>query len=209
MQDTQIIKNLCLDLEALKKDARRVNNKIIKLYAEQIGQENFFYKEKYYKILGPQLANAPLTSKLHDYYNVFHFPYKELYELYRKICIVFNEHKEHNQIYYLHAWLNYQYQGEPIPAHAHWKGLFDLDECYYASFYIDAEPSTTFFKFPDGTVIEKANKNNTLCLSKDLGDAHWVDPWQGSTPRITISMNIIPQKYLQTSPFSNTWIPII
>lgn len=209
MYPTQIIRPLDLNLEALKKDARRVNNKITKLYSKQIDEENFFYKEKYYKILGPQLANAPLTSKLHDYYNVFHFPYTELYELYRRICMVFNEHKEYDQIYYLHGWLNYQLKGEPIPAHAHWKGLFNLDECYYASFYIDAEPSITNFKFPDGSIIQKENQNNTLSLSKDLGDTHWVDAWQGDTPRITISMNIIPQKYLQTSPFSNTWIPMV
>jgi hypothetical protein len=57
--------------------------------------------------------------------------------------------------------------------------------------------------------MTKINQNNTFLISEDIGDIHRVDPWTLDEPRITITMNIIPQKYLQTSPFSNTWIPII
>ena len=209
MHSTQTLVKLDIDLEALTKDCRRINNKLIKHYSKEIEQEQFFYKEKYYTVLGQQIANAPLSSKLHDHYNVFHFPYREVYILYQKVCRTFNEIKQYDDVYYLHAWLNYQQQGEPIPAHHHWKGLFGLDRTYYATYCVSAEPSVTHFKFPDGTVINKDNQNNTICYSLDVGDLHWVDPWQGDTPRITISMNIIPQDYLLTSPFSNTWIPII
>ena len=209
MHSTQTLKEFNLDLAALRKDARRINNKVLKLFAKEAESGNFFYKEKYYKVIGEQLANAPLSSKLHDYYNVFHFPYAEIYKLYQQVSQAFNSVKQYDQVYYLHAWLNYQQQGDTIPAHYHWKGLFDLDETYYATYYINAEPSTTNFKFPSGEVVVKHNKNNTLLISEDIGDIHWVDPWTLEEPRITITMNIVPQKYLQTSPFSNTWIPIV
>lgn len=209
MHNTQTLHQFDLNLEALKKDARRINTKVLKLYSKEIESGNFFYKEKYYKVLGEQLKDAPLISKLHDYYNVFHFPYAEVYKLFQEVCRAFNTVKRFDQVYYLHAWLNYQQQGDPIPAHYHWKGLFDLDETYYATYYINAEPSTTYFRFPGGAVVEKQNINNTLCISEDIGDLHWVDPWTEDESRITITMNIVPQKYLQTSPFSNTWIPII
>lgn len=197
-----------LDLEALKKDCRRVNTKILKLYSNQIDNNDFYYKKKYYDVLSKQLEDAPITSKLHDHYNLFHFPYTEIYNLYTRVCKAFNESCKYDQAYYVHAWLNYQKKGDPIPAHYHWKGLFNLDETYYASYYVNAEPGTTYFKFPDGSLTESENKNNTFLLSEDLGDIHWVEPWQLDEPRITISMNIVPQKYLLTSPFSNTWIPI-
>ena len=209
MHSTQTLHQFDLDLEALKKDARRINTKVLKLYSKEIESGNFFYKEKYYKVLGEQLKDAPLISKLHDYYNVFHFPYAEIYKLYQEICQAFNKTKRFDQVYYLHAWLNYQQQGDIIPAHYHWKGLFNLDETYYATYYINAEPSVTHFKFPGDKVITKDNQNNTFLVSEDIGDIHWVDPWTLDEPRITITMNIVPQKYLQTSPFSNTWIPII
>ena len=164
MHSTQTLKEFNLNLDALKKDARRINNKVLKLYAKEVESGNFFYKEKYYKVLSEQLANAPLSSKLHDYYNVFHFPYTEIYNLYQQICQTFNEIKKYDQIYYLHAWLNYQQQGDTIPAHYHWRGLFDLDETYYATYYVNAEPSVTNFKFPNGEVITKDNFRNFIGL---------------------------------------------
>jgi len=205
---TQILSEFDLNLEALKKDTRRINTKVLKLYSKEIENGNFFYKKKYYEVLSQQIADAPVSSKLHDYYNVFHFPYMEIYNLYKQITKTFKEQCKYDQPYYIHAWLNYQHIGETIPAHYHWNGLFNLTETYYASYYINAEGSSTHFSFPDGSIISHKNKNNTFLLSEDIGDLHWVDPWPLEEPRITISMNIVPQKYLQTSPFSNTWIPI-
>jgi len=198
---SQILTEFDLNLEALRKDARRINNKVTKLYSNEIINDNFFYKKKYYELLAKQIANAPLSSKLHDYYNVFHFPYTEIYNLYKQIVTTFRKQCRFDQPYYVHAWLNYQQKGEAIPAHYHWKGLFDLDETYYASFYVNAEPSVTHFKFPDNNIISRQNKNNTFLLSEDMGDSHWVEPWVEDEPRITISMNIVPQKYLVVSPF--------
>jgi hypothetical protein len=208
MINTQTLKEFNLNLDALKRDCRRINNKVLKLYAKEIESDNFFYKKKYYEVLSQQIADAPLTSKLHDYYNVFHFPYAEIYKLYVEISKTFKQHNKYDQVYYIHAWLNYQHQGETIPPHYHWKGLFDLDETYYGNYCVNAEPSITHYKFPDGYIIDHSNKNNTFLLSKDFGDLHYTDPWPKEEPRITISMNIVPQKYLQTSPFYNTWIPI-
>lgn len=205
----QKLHHLDLNLEALKKDARRINTKVLKLYSDKIVTNDFYAKKKYYDQLSKQIEEAPLSSKLHDHYNVFHFPYAEIYKLYKEVCRTFKETCRFDQVYYVHAWLNYQEKGQEIPAHHHWKGLFDLDETYYATYYINTDSVSTHFKFPDGTEIHQESENNTILISEDLGDIHWVDKWEKDEPRITISMNITPQKYLQTSPFSNTWIPII
>ena len=61
-------------------------------------------------------------------------------------------------MYHVVYWLNYQEKGDPIPAHYHWNGLFNLDETYYATYYINAEPSITNFKFPNDEVITKDNQ---------------------------------------------------
>jgi hypothetical protein len=37
-----------------------------------------------------------------------------------------------------------------------------------------------------------------------------VEPWTLDEPRITISMDMVPMKYIQGSPFLlNTWMPIV
>lgn len=205
MQNPIQVKELNLDLERLKRDARRINNKVCK----QLGHLEVPSDESYQATLKEQLDAAPMSSRLHDYYNVFSFPYDGIQELYVEICKFFKETCEYDQPYYIHAWLNYLQKGDSVPWHNHWGALSGLRQTYVCSAYINAEPSNTIYKFPEETYTV-ACKNNTITLYEDIGDIHMVEPWTGDEPRITISMDMVPMKYIQGSPFIlNTWMPII
>jgi len=205
MQNPIKIKHLTLDLERLKRDARRINTKVCR----QLGHLEVPSDTTYQSTLKEQLDDAPTSSRLHDYYNVFSFPYDGIQELYVEICKFFKETCEYDQPYYIHGWLNYLQKGDSVPWHNHWGALSGLDQTYVCSAYINSEPSNTIYKFPDDTYVME-NKNNTITLYEDVGDMHMVEPWTEDDPRITISMDMVPMKYIQGSPFLlNTWIPIV
>jgi len=205
MQNPIKIKHLTLDLERLKRDARRINTKVCR----QLGHLEVPNDTAYQSTLKEQLDDAPTSSRLHDYYNVFSFPYDGIQELYVEICKFFKETCEYDQPYYIHGWLNYLQKGDSVPWHNHWGALSGLDQTYVCSAYINSEPSNTIYKFPDDTYVME-NKNNTITLYEDVGDMHMVEPWTEDDPRITISMDMVPMKYIQGSPFLlNTWIPIV
>ncbi len=205
MQNPIQVKEINLDLEQLKRDCRRINTKVCK----QLGHLEVPTNKNYQATLAEQLGAAPMSSRLHDYYNVFSFPYDGINELYREVCEFFKETCEHKQPYYIHAWLNYLQKGDSVPWHNHWGALSGLRQTYVCSAYINAEPSNTIYKFPEETYTVE-NRNNTITLYEDIGDRHMVEPWTGDAPRISISMDIVPMKYIQGSPFIlNTWLPVI
>lgn len=199
-------KDTNLDLDLLKRDCRRINTKIIK----EFGHNKLLENTRYNQVLAEQLSQAPQSSKLHDFYNVFSFPYDGIYELYKEVCSFFKEVCIYNEQYYVHAWLNYQYKGESIPWHYHWKGLSGLDKTYVCTFHINANNSKTTYKFKNDNIVFINNRNNTITLYEDKGDIHMVDMWEEDEPRISISMDFVPKKYIQGSTFLiNTWLPII
>lgn len=205
MQNPIKTKQINLDLERLKRDARRINTKVCR----QLGHLEVPGDTAYQSTLKEQLDAAPMSSRLHDYYNVFSFPYSGIQELYVEICKFFKEVCEYDQPYYIHAWLNYLQKGDSVPWHNHWGALSGLRQTYVCSAYINAEPSNTIYKFPEETYTV-ACKNNTITMYEDVGDIHMVEPWTGDEPRITISMDMVPMKYIQGSPFIlNTWMPIV
>jgi hypothetical protein len=195
-----------LDLKQLTKDCRRINNKVTKAYGEQEVPQ----AKKYEHALSKQLEQAPTSSRLHDFYNVFTFPYVSINELYRKVCSEFNKINTYDNKYYVHAWLNYQQKGESIPWHNHWKALSDLDETYVASYYINTEPSVTRYKWADGKIFDHHAENNTFSIYEDEGDTHMVNEWQQDEPRIGVSMDFVPMHYIQSTPYVlNTWMPVL
>lgn len=200
------IKKIDLDLELLTRECKRINNKIIKTFK----QEDIPVNKKYQAILSEQLMNAPQSSKLHDHYNIFSFPYEGINSVYREVCVFFKQVCQYDQPYYIHAWLNYGEKNSFIPWHNHWGALSGLKETYVCTYYINAEPSTTEYKFPNGYNHVMHNKNNVISLYEDVGDTHQANPWLEDQPRITISMDMVPMKYIRLTPFlMNTWIPIL
>jgi hypothetical protein len=195
-----------LDLDRLKNDCRRIYNKVGKQYTPADVPLNKKYEEQ-----NTQLSSAPQSSHYHDLYNVFLFPYDGIHELYEKICLAFWDiNDNYEEPYYVHAWLNYQNKGQSIPWHQHWKALSGLDKTFVATFYVNAEPSTVTHEYANGHTIVRENKNNTIVIYEDTNDRHMVSTWEQDEPRITISMDIVPMKYIQGMPYVlNTWMPIL
>ena len=204
--------NLNLDKQQFIKDARRINKKVLKEY-EHIDVENAYplYQE-YQKILHDQLQGSPMSTKLHDYYNIFTFQYASTHNLYKECTQAFKEICDYNDqyMYWVHGWLNYQQPGEGIPWHYHWKKLSGMDYCYIGTYYVNAEPSITSYKFDNGFEIDRSNQDGTFVVYEDVGDVHMVEPWQGEGTRISITMEFVPMQNLQISPFPlNTWMPVV
>ena len=195
-----------LDLVRISSDCRRIQNKVTKAYTDDDIPTNRLYNE----VLNSDLQTAPASSRFHDLYNVFLFPYG-IHELYEKVCLAFwDVNDDYEEPYYIHAWLNYQQKGESIPWHYHWKGLSGLDKTFVGTFYVNAEPSITTHEFTNGKVLERVNENNTIVIYEDKGDKHMVSAWDEDTPRISISFDIVPMKYIQGMPYVlNTWMPIL
>ena len=196
-----------LDLVRISSDCRRIQNKVTKAYTDDDIPTNRLYNE----VLNSDLQTAPASSRFHDLYNVFLFPYDGIHELYEKVCLAFwDVNDDYEEPYYIHAWLNYQQKGESIPWHYHWKGLSGLDKTFVGTFYVNAEPSITTHEFTNGKVLERVNENNTIVIYEDKGDKHMVSAWDEDTPRISISFDIVPMKYIQGMPYVlNTWMPIL
>lgn len=202
--------NFDLDLESIKKDARRINTKVTREY-KHIEENNLYSKDtSYNSTLTEQLSNAPLSSKLHDYYNVFTYPYSTIPPILATIVGVFKEQCRYPHQYCVHGWLNYQSKGESIPWHHHWQNLSGLEGCYIGTYYVNAESSITTYKFDNGYTESRQNINNTFTLYEDVGDIHMVDTWQHDEPRISISMDFVPIQYIQGMKYiPNTWMPVI
>lgn len=196
-----------LDLVRISSDCRRIQNKVTKAYTDDDIPTNRLYNE----VLNSDLQTAPASSRFHDLYNVFLFPYDGIHELYERVCLAFwDVNDDYEEPYYIHAWLNYQQKGESIPWHYHWKGLSGLDKTFVGTFYVNAEPSITTHEFTNGKVLERVNENNTIVIYEDKGDKHMVSAWDEDTPRISISFDIVPMKYIQGMPYVlNTWMPIL
>lgn len=200
------LKQINLDLQQLQRDCRRINTRVVREFSDK----DIVTDKRYQATLAEQLNQAPQSSKLHEQYNVFSFPYDGINALYREICSFFKEVCTYDQPYYVHAWLNYGEKGSAIPWHNHWGALSGLKETYVCSYYVNAEPSKTIYKFPNGYVDERTNQNNTITIYEDLGDIHQAEPWQGQGARISISMDFVPMKYIRLTPYLiNTWIPVL
>ena len=209
MTDLVKVKSLNLDLARITREARRINNKVLKHFKDaEFNTDN----TPCYNVVQEQLSQGTMLSRLYGHYNIFGFPYDGIYQVYKESCNFFKEICPYDQPYYVHAWLNYLKPGQSVPWHYHWKGTTGLDETFISTFYINAEPSTTIHKFLNNSLLETDNKNNTISIYEDIGDMHMVAPWEGIDTRISISMDFVPLKYLQIPKAvltMNTWMPLI
>jgi len=198
--------NTSLDLSAVIKDCNRVSKKIEKL-SDLVGNAK---RKQYDQVLQEQLNTAPITSRLHDYYNLFTFPYAGIVSVCQSSINAFKELNKYDEQYCVHAWLNYQHKGETIPAHYHWKGLSGLDKTYVATAYIRAEGSCVTYVHPDGSADIDDCVDNTFVIYEDDGNIHNVSVWNKDEPRITISMDFVPMKYIPSTAYEmNTWMPVL
>ena len=153
--------------------------------------------------------NISLTTKLHFYYNFLLFPNKQLHNLYFEIQNFFNQIRTDGVPYYITMWCNIHQKNQNLDWHSHNPPEHNA---YHGYFSLDAEPSITTYRLPDGSIEQVVNKNNQIVLSKSDGDKHCVSIWQEERPRITLAFDIIPVHIangsLRMQNRTNNWMPI-
>lgn len=151
--------------------------------------------------------SAPVTTLLYAKYNIFCFPNKELYKLFREIQILFRRDLGKTGMYYIQGWINVYNKGQYIDWHKHWDSSKNT---YHGFLCVDVGSSITTYHIPG--VLEQVDIpgiNNNLIISPSKDDMHRTYPWTEDSPRITIAYDIIPADVLQSmyNPFdpSSTW----
>jgi len=160
-------------------------------------------------VIFKNFGQAEQISFLHPVYNFLSFPNAELHKLYFHIHELFNKVKVHDGLYYITMWFNMHKYGQYIDWHAH---NAPEDNAYHGYFAVNAEPSTTSFRMPDGTIEDVINTNNQLVLNRSNGDMHCVSSWTGGGDRITIAFDIVPAELAFGNMLYenkiNKWIPV-
>lgn len=182
IDNDSFMKNLAKTYDQLK-EHHTANGK----WTAQLMHENITYDPSYY---------------LEDF-NIFNFPHKELYVIFKnikKLLVVACEEDNINideQQYYIHAWLNYfpgkmhQYKEyEDLYWHDHGQNANEFHG-YYA---VNAEPSITHYRVGDEK-LDRENINGRLVLA-ETGIDHAVGKWNFDMPRISIAYNLMPIKNL-------------
>lgn len=150
-------------------------------------------------------GKAPITTKVHEQYNLLMYNFEEFHSLYFQIQTVLQQLDKSNNQYYIQCWMNIFKQGEFIDWHEHYPPSHNSWHGFYC---VDTEPSKTTYKLPTTQEhIDIISKNNLLVISKGDGDWHRTWPWEFSNrDRITIAFDIVPREYLDSR--AKFWIPI-
>jgi hypothetical protein len=138
---------------------------------------------------------------------MFLFPNPLLHKLYHEIKQAFDTVRR-DDIYYISLWLNVHRRGQDLPWHSHNPPEHQAFHGFYA---VNAEPSVTEYRFPDGSTDNVVNKNNQLVISLSGSDEHKVSTWEYDEPRITVAFDIIPYAVASenfTRDLVDNWMPI-
>tara|TARA_B100000780_G_scaffold143026_2_gene100090 strand:- start:16777 stop:17373 length:597 start_codon:yes stop_codon:yes gene_type:complete len=197
--DTTLHKNyittakLNLDIDKIKNSCYALSNIIINEFTET----DHGYED--------ETAKAPITTKVHDQYNLFTYNLEGFHPLYFKIQELFRQVNTDADEYYIQCWLNLYKQGDFINWHNH----SDYGEGSWHGFYcIDCEPSKTSYRLPNvKDIVDIDSENNLLVINKSDGDWHRTWPWEfADRDRITIAFDIVPRESQANLP--GIWFPI-
>ena len=184
---------LNLNTAKIKNSCYSLNNIIVKEFAKA----NYSYED--------ETGKAPITTKLHDQYNLFTYALEGFHPLYFKIQELFWQTNTARHEYYIQCWLNLYKQGNFVNWHDHYPSNLNAWHGFYC---VDCEPSKTSYRLPNiKDTIDINSENDLLVISKSDGDCHRTWPWQfPDRDRITIAFDIVPREYQADIP--GVWIPI-
>jgi len=183
---------LNLDLFTIKDSCYQLNNIIEQFSVDKDGYDD-------------AAGMAPITTKVHEQYNLLMYRFQGFHNLYFEIQKLFQQLKDNDSQYYIQCWLNLYKKGSFIDWHEHYPSTHKTWHGYYC---VDCEPSKTTYRLPDKTeTIDIIGENNLLVMSKGNGDWHRTWPWEfEDRDRITIAFDIVPRE--RTDPRAKYWIPI-
>lgn len=150
-------------------------------------------------------GKAPLTTKVHEQYNLLMYNFEEFHPLYIQIQNILRQLDDSYHHYYIQCWINIFKKGEFIDWHEHYPPSHNSWHGFYC---VNTEPSKTSYKLPNvEECIDIDSKDNMLVISRSNGDWHRTWPWEFSDrDRITIAFDIVPREYLDHR--AKFWIPI-
>jgi hypothetical protein len=151
-------------------------------------------------------GTAPITTQVHEQYNLLMYRFKGFHSLYFEIQKLFQQINKNEDTYYINCWLNIYQKGHFLDWHEHYPKRANAFHGFYC---IDCEPSKTTYKIPNvPEPVDVINENNLLVISPSTGDWHRTWPWEfGDRDRITIAFDIVPAEWTDDARV-NWWIPI-
>ena len=151
-------------------------------------------------------SGVPKTTPVFFRYNLLLYPLPGFHALYYGIRDLFRFLSQDTSPYYVQCWLNVAEYGEFIDWHDHYPPEANSWHGFYC---VDAEPSRTTYRLPNGREIDIPSKDNQFVLSRSAGDKHRTWPWEDrSRPRTTIAFDIVPAFNCNATPWLNHWVPV-
>jgi len=208
---------LDIDLSAISKSCITINNLVNNKYAPITKM----VKEIAKKQIELNKENNPVFFNnmkkfyywyLHTYYgsyNIFTFPFEGIIELYREIKKCFKLVDFRNENFYMEGWANVLEKNKinKIDWHSH---FHESLKTWHGYFCINVNKTKTFYRIPgvDGEVAVEG-ESNLLVLARGDGDEHCTEIWKKENePRITIGLNIVPEKSIDPEVWFNHWVPL-
>lgn len=183
---------LNLDVNKIKQSCYKLNSIVERFNVSEDGYDD-------------PVGLAPITTKVHEQYNLFMYRFEGFHSLYFEIQKLFRQLNTNQNEYYIQCWLNLYKKGQYIDWHEHYPVTH---KTWHGFFCVDCEPSKTTYKLPNETeLVDVISENNLLVISKGDGDWHRTWPWEfEDRDRITIAFDIVPRE--RTDPRAKYWIPI-
>jgi hypothetical protein len=169
-----------LELTNMKEEVYFISDFVKKTYTYRSSKEQYEYHNTVF--------GKSLTSVLWEEYNVFNFKQPLLNNLLKKIKKLFIDTYKPTTTYFISAWINIHKKNTHLQWHSHWE-----EGTFHGYFSLQAEPSTTSYKFDDEEdIYVHTNKNGLLLINRSEGNEHCVSNWNENFDRITVAFDIIP-----------------
>jgi hypothetical protein len=137
----------------------------------------------------PVMWQGSKTTALHNHYNLFTFPIKELNQLYKLLVDNITPLLEPETTYMIKSWMNVYHKGENIDWHGH---ALPHNRVWHGFYCVHAGESATDYRMADGTEINVPSREGLIVIGRSNGDLHKSSEWSGDKPRVTLAFDISP-----------------
>lgn len=149
-------------------------------------------------------THAPITTNIHDKYNILTYPHVTISKLYHSISDAFYSIKPDGN-YFIKMWLNVFKSDQYLSYHKHMQQNIDA---FYGHVSIKGGGITTYKNINTEETFDYKNKDGFFVLSRPCNDVQH-RTWPQSDERVTFGFDIANIKFIdkETRPFS-FWVPL-
>lgn len=148
--------------------------------------------------------NSPVTTSIHDKFNILTYPDKIIFKLYSSIREAFYSIKPDGD-FSIKMWLNVYKPGEFLNYHDHMKQKIDA---FYGHVSVKGGGVTSYKNTETNEIVNHVNSDNTFVMSRPQ-DTVLHRTWPQDEERITFGFDIANVRQISkiTAPFG-FWIPL-